>query len=165
MSTTFGVILKDGGGVKAIARRVGGGVLGAEMWFTDPMAELLPDETKVVPLDNSAQGIHTIGDIRAHIEKQRKAEQGLEAAEETLHEEWIDSKKIQLNKRSTAFVNLTDAWHKKHDFVEVTAWTNGEGWDIAISDKKMVSLHFTEYEAIKALIDALEGEYECDPAE
>ena len=158
MSTTFGVILKDGGNAE-IARRVGKGVLGAEMWFTDPMAELLSDETKVVPLDNSAQGIHTIGDIRAHIKKQKKAEEGLVAAEE-----WVDSKKIELGKRATAFVNLHDVWHKKHDFVEVTEWTNGEGWDIAISDSKMISLHFTEFEAIKALIDALGVEYECNSA-
>jgi hypothetical protein len=158
MSTTFAVLLKDGES-RDIARRVGGGVLGAEMWFTDLIAELLPDATEVYPTDNSAQGIHTIGDIRAHIEKQRKVEEGLEAAEE-----WIDSKKIELSKRASAFVNLHDAWHKKHDYVEVTEWTNGEGWDIAISDSKMISLHFTEFEAIKALIDALGVEYECNSA-
>ena len=28
---------------------------------------LLPDETKVIPLDNTAQGIYTIGDIKKQI--------------------------------------------------------------------------------------------------
>lgn len=155
MSTTFAVILKDGES-RDIARRVGGGVLGAEMWFTDMIAELLPDATEVYPTDNTAQGIHTIGDIRAHIEKQQKVEEGLEAAEE-----WINTKDIEMSSRQTAFVRLKDAWHKEHDYVEVTDWTNGEGWDIAISDKKIVSLHFTEFEAIKALIEHLGNQYEC----
>ena len=159
MSTTFGVILKDGSTAE-IARRVGGGVLGAEMRFTDPWADLLSDETEVVPLDNTAQGIHTIGDIRAHIEKQQKVEEGLEAAEE-----WINTKDIEMSSRQTAFVRLKDAWHKEHDYVEVTEWTNGEGWDIAISDKKIVSLHFTEFEAIQSLIEHLGNQYECYKAE
>ena len=151
MSTTFAVILKDGES-RDIARRVGGGVLGAEMWFTDMIAELLPDDTEVYPTDNTAQGIHTIGDIRAHIEKQQSGmEDVLEEAEE-----WIDTKDIEMSSRRTAFVRLKDAWHKPHDYVEVTEWTNGEGWDIAISDKKIVSLHFTEYEAIKSMIKHLE---------
>jgi hypothetical protein len=154
MSTTFAVVLKNGQTGQIVARRVS-----SEMWFTDPMAELLPAETKVTPTDNTAQGIHTIGDIQAHIRKQQAVKKDTEPAEE-----WIDREKIELGKRSSAFVNLHDAWHKKHDFVEVTEWTNGEGWDIAISDNKMLSLHFTEFEAIKALIDALGVEYECNSA-
>jgi len=159
MSTTFAVILKDGES-RDIARRVGGGVLGAEMWFTDMIAELLPDATEVYPTDNTAQDIHTIGDIRAHIEKQQKVEAGLEAAEE-----WINTKDIEMSSRQTAFVRLKDAWHQPHDYVEVTEWTNGEGWDIAISDKKIVSLHFTEFEAIQSLIEHLGNQYECYKAE
>jgi len=64
MSTTFAIITKSG--EKPIARRVGGRN-GAEMWFTDELAEMLPNETPVIPLDNSAQGIYTIGDIKNHI--------------------------------------------------------------------------------------------------
>ena len=151
MSTTFAVILPDGE-MRDIARRVGRGVLGAELWFTDPMAELLSDETNVVPTDNSAQGIHTIGDIRAHIRKQ-------EQAEEELEEEmsWIkDPSKIERNKRNSISVPLQDAWHKEHDFIEVTEWSNGEGWDITISDEKQISLHHTEFAVIKELIALLE---------
>ena len=72
MSTTFGIILRSGE-EKPIARRVGG-PNGAEMWFTDEIAEMLPDNTPVEPLDNSAQGIYTIGDIKNHILNQNKDE-------------------------------------------------------------------------------------------
>ncbi len=32
--------------------------------WENPLAQLLPDDLEVIPLDNSAQGIYTIGDIR-----------------------------------------------------------------------------------------------------
>jgi len=70
MSTTFGIITKSGE-ERPIARRVGG-PNGAEMWFTDELAEMLPDNTKVEPLDNSPQGIYTIGDIKNHILNQNE---------------------------------------------------------------------------------------------
>lgn len=35
--------------------------------FTNPIASLLPDDTEVIPLDNTAQGIFTIGDIKKQI--------------------------------------------------------------------------------------------------
>lgn len=37
-------------------------------WIND-LARILPNETKVYPLDNSAQGIYTIGDIRKAIDE------------------------------------------------------------------------------------------------
>lgn len=40
-------------------------------WKND-MAKFLPDETKVYALDNSAQGIFTIGDIKKEILEQSK---------------------------------------------------------------------------------------------
>lgn len=72
MSTTFGIITKSGE-KRSIARRVAG-TNGAEMWFTDELAEMLPDNTPVEPLDNSSQGIYTIGDIKNHILNQNKDE-------------------------------------------------------------------------------------------
>lgn len=150
MSTTFAVVMKSGEPVD-VARRSGG-----EMWFINMFAaEMLPDDTNVIPTDNTAQGIYTIGDIRTHIEKQQSG------MEEVIEPSWIDTKKIEVKPRNSAFVTMTDCWHKEHDYVEVTDWTNGEGWDIAISDKKIVSLHFTEFEAIKALIEHLGNQYEC----
>jgi hypothetical protein len=69
MSTTFGIKIKDK--TIEIARRVGG-PNGAQMWFTDEVVAILSDETPVEPLDNTAQGIFTIGDIRKHIKKQNE---------------------------------------------------------------------------------------------
>ena len=43
---------------------------------------------------------------------------------------------------------------KKTDFIEVTEWTNGEGWDITINDK-VISLHEDELEAINYLTKVL----------
>jgi hypothetical protein len=36
--------------------------------WKNPLAQLLPDDLEVIPLDNSAQGIYTIGDIRKAID-------------------------------------------------------------------------------------------------
>ena len=43
---------------------------------------------------------------------------------------------------------------KKTDFIEVTEWTNGEGWDITIN-YKVISLHEDELEAINYLTKVL----------
>ena len=158
MSTTFAVILKNGE-QHNVARRVGRGILGCELYFTNEMAELMSDKTPVIPTDNSAQGIFTIGDIREHIRKQEEAER--ETEEKALVEgSWIDdSSKIEYYQRKSVFAPMTDGWHKDHDFIEVTEWKNGEGWDIEIAaspNSKHVSLHFTEFAVIKELIALLE---------
>jgi len=64
MSTTFGVKVKDD--YVEVAFRSNG------MRFINELAELLPDDTPVIPLDNTAQGIYTIGDIKNHILNQMK---------------------------------------------------------------------------------------------
>ena len=64
MSTTFGVKIPFTGEIKPIARRVGAGNGKVSVWFTEPIAELLPDELEVIPIDNTSQGIYTIGDIK-----------------------------------------------------------------------------------------------------
>jgi len=67
MSTTFGVNIKNDdagiGGVIEVAFRSNG------MRFTNDLAHLLPDDTPVIALDNSQQGVYTIGDIKEAIEK------------------------------------------------------------------------------------------------
>lgn len=45
---------------------------------------------------------------------------------------------------------------KENDFVEVTEWANGEGYDINISDGKSVSLTYGELEAINYLVKTLD---------
>lgn len=76
MSTTFGVkidnkylnysIHDDGidDDICPIAHRSNG------IRFINPIAHLLPDNTPVVPMDNDAQGIFTIGDIKKEIYEQ-----------------------------------------------------------------------------------------------
>ena len=61
MSTTFGVDIK--GDMVEVAFRSNG------MRFINKLAYLLPDETPVIALDNSQQGVYTIGDIKKEIEK------------------------------------------------------------------------------------------------
>lgn len=45
----------------------------------------------------------------------------------------------------------------KSSFIEITEWTNGEGWDIAINEK-MINLTYGELEAINYLTKALDYE-------
>ena len=69
MSTTFGVKIPNFEELyceEYIEVAFRGGKIG----FTNPLAQLLPDETHVEPLDNEAQGIYTIGDIKRQILEQ-----------------------------------------------------------------------------------------------
>lgn len=67
MSTTFGIKIPSTDEVRPIARRVGVGNDKVEVWFTEPLAELLNDELEVIAIDNSNQGINNIKDIKEHI--------------------------------------------------------------------------------------------------
>tara|TARA_R110000868_G_scaffold369176_1_gene632409 strand:- start:531 stop:875 length:345 start_codon:yes stop_codon:yes gene_type:complete len=68
MSTTFGVKIPSTGETIEVARRRNG------LKWINEIGELLPDEIKVEALDNSPQGIHTIGDIKDIINHQVKME-------------------------------------------------------------------------------------------
>ena len=63
MSTTFGVEIREGEDIVEVAFRSNG------MRFTNELAELLPDDTPVIPLDNTAQGVYTIGDVKKEIKE------------------------------------------------------------------------------------------------
>ena len=63
MSTTFGIRIPTTGEVIEVAYRTN------YVRWKNKLAHLLPNETKVEPLDNSAQGIYTIGDIKKQIEE------------------------------------------------------------------------------------------------
>lgn len=52
-----------------------------------------------------------------------------------------------------------DPLKNESSFIEITEWTNGEGWDIAINEK-MFNLTYGELEAINYLVKALD--YESD---
>ena len=64
---------------------------------------------------------------------------------------------MKIENRRSVTKKLDSGWHKDHDFIEVTEWTNGEGWDIVISEKERFSLHFTEFKALKKIIKYLEN--------
>ena len=66
MSTTFGIKIDTR--TVEVAHRSNG------IRWTNELAHLLPDDTEVVALDNTNQGVFTIRDIRLKIEAQRRAE-------------------------------------------------------------------------------------------
>ena len=53
-------------------------------------------------------------------------------------------------------LNKFDIMAEKNGFIEVCEWTNGEGFDITISDKKIISLTRGELEAIDFLTKTLD---------
>jgi len=73
MSTTFGVKIPKEQSLNNEEEIIeiaftGNGV--GFRWLND-LAKILPNDTPVIPLDNSAQGIFTIGDIREEINEFR----------------------------------------------------------------------------------------------
>jgi len=67
MSTTFGVYIPAIDEVKPVARRRGVGNGKVYVYFTNEVAELLEDDIPLIAMDNSNQGIWTIGDLKDKI--------------------------------------------------------------------------------------------------
>lgn len=67
---------------------------------------------------------------------------------------WGKEVEANLYDRRSLMVELKDFDHlaDKHDFIEVTEWKNGEGYDIALSDDQVVSITIGQFYAIKKLI-------------
>lgn len=65
---------------------------------------------------------------------------------------------MEINNRKSVSDDLKKycIFAKENDFIEVTEWTNGEGYDIQISDTKHISLSFGELEAINYLVKSLD---------
>lgn len=62
----------------------------------------------------------------------------------------------QYNKKSISDdLKIYDHLAKDSDFIEITEWHNGEGWDIAINER-IISLTWGQLEAINYLIKSLE---------
>lgn len=61
------------------------------------------------------------------------------------------------SERSTVSDDLKKYCHlsKDDDFIEITEWSNGEGWDITINDRHF-HLTYGELDAINFLIKYLE---------
>lgn len=68
---------------------------------------------------------------------------------------------MKIGSRKSIYDDLQkyDYLKNKSSFIEITEWTNGEGWDIAINEK-MFNLTYGELEAINYLVKALD--YESD---
>lgn len=64
---------------------------------------------------------------------------------------------MKINERKSVSDELKKYDHlaKDMDFIEVTEWTNGEGWDIWLNDRLM-SLTYGQLEAINYLIKFLD---------
>lgn len=68
---------------------------------------------------------------------------------------------MKINNKKSIYDDLQkyDCLKSKSSFIEITEWTNGEGWDITI-DEKIFSLTYGELGAIKYLTRVLD--YESD---
>lgn len=64
---------------------------------------------------------------------------------------------MKINKRKSVSDELKKYDHlaKDIDFIEVTEWTNGEGWDIWLTDI-LISLTYGQLEAINYLVKTLD---------
>ena len=64
---------------------------------------------------------------------------------------------MEFNNRKSVCDNLDkyDTLAKNSDYVEVTEWANGEGWDINFTNRS-ISLTIGELEAINYLIKSLD---------
>lgn len=65
---------------------------------------------------------------------------------------------MELNKKSSVSDTLRkyDYFAKEDDYIEITEWANGEGWDINIENKQPFTLTRGELEAINYLTKVLE---------
>ena len=71
-------------------------------------------------------------------------------------------KEIKIEQRSSAFTELEGICIMSnidsHDFMEVTEWTNGEGWDVVLvlaNQYQMFHLSYGQLKALKKLIKVL----------
>jgi len=67
---------------------------------------------------------------------------------------------FEIYKREAIFAELKQFCHlaKEHDFIEITEWNNGEGWDVTINttSEQNISITYGQFDAIKKLIKQLE---------
>lgn len=48
-----------------------------------------------------------------------------------------------------------DYFAKEHDYIEVTEWSNGEGFDVDINNREFIRLSYGEFKALKKLAKEL----------
>lgn len=67
----------------------------------------------------------------------------------------MSSMEIYERKAVNGSLKKYDHLAKDSDFIEVTEWANGEGWDISLNER-VISLTYGQLEAIKYLVKALD---------
>ena len=63
--------------------------------------------------------------------------------------------KIESVRSITTKMKMFDLASKESDYISVTEWSNGEGWDISLNDK-MIGISRGELEAINFLTTAVD---------
>lgn len=72
--------------------------------------------------------------------------------------------KIERLRSITTKTKTFDCIAKESDYISVTEWSNGEGWDISLNDK-MISISRGELEAINFLTTAVDRSINIDNEE
>lgn len=72
--------------------------------------------------------------------------------------------KIERVRSITVNMKMFDLTSKDSDYITVTEWSNGEGWDISLNDK-MISISRNELEAINFLTTAVDRSINVDNEE
>lgn len=69
--------------------------------------------------------------------------------------------KIDEYQRKSVFAELKQwcIFGKEHDYIEVTEWANGEGFDVDIetNQRQRFQLTWGQYEALKTLVNKIEN--------
>lgn len=70
---------------------------------------------------------------------------------------------MEIKKRKTVFddLNKYDYLSKENDFIEITEWSNGEGWDITLNERT-IQLTSGQLDAINYLVNVLTYEKKKD---
>jgi len=68
---------------------------------------------------------------------------------------------MEVYNRKSVFSEIGDACHlsKPNDFIEVTDWKNGEGYDICIQStigQQIISITYGEFKLLKKMIKTLD---------
>jgi hypothetical protein len=67
------------------------------------------------------------------------------------------SKEIKINNRRSASVDLNDFCYltREYDFMDVTLWVNGDGFDVTMQDQ-MFHLTYGQLKALRKMVKKLE---------
>ena len=65
---------------------------------------------------------------------------------------------VEFNERTSVKDDLRKYDHlaNKDSIIQVTQWSNGEGWDISIDDEPVISLTWGQLDAINYLTDTIQ---------